>query len=185
MEILVERACGLDVHQATVVACVFAGEAGRKPIKEIRTFGTCLRDLEELRDRLTDREVTHVAMESTGVYWKPVYTVLEGSFDLVVGNAHHIKNVPGRKTDAKDSGCSRSQGTERVRPVDGHRARRGAHEVRLLRPAAQALAADEIRRAFPQRAANTTSQIPSPRRLTSRTCRVSVSRPCSRPRPAC
>ena len=103
MEILVERACGLDVHQATVVACVLAGEAGRKPTKEVRTFGTCLRDLEELRDWLTDRGVTHVGMGSTGVYWKPVYTVLEGSFELVVGNAHHIKNVPGRKTDAKDS----------------------------------------------------------------------------------
>jgi transposase len=103
MDILVERACGLDVHQATVVACVLIGEPGSRPKKEIRTFGTCLRDLEELRDWLTDQAVTHVAMESTGVYWKPVYTVLEGSFELVVGNAHHIKNVPGRKTDAKDS----------------------------------------------------------------------------------
>jgi transposase len=103
MEILVERACGLDVHQATVVACVLTGEPGSRPKKEIRTFGTCLRDLEELRDWLTDQAVTHVAMESTGVYWKPVYTVLEGSFELVVGNAFHIKNVPGRKTDAKDS----------------------------------------------------------------------------------
>lgn len=103
MEILVERACGLDVHQATVVACVLTGAPGSRPKKEIRTFGTCLRDLEELRDWLTDQAVTHVAMESTGVYWKPVYTVLEGSFELVVGNAFHIKNVPGRKTDAKDS----------------------------------------------------------------------------------
>ena len=103
MDILVERACGLDVHQATVVACVLIGEPGSRPKKEIRTFGTCLRDLEELRDWLTDQAVTHVAMESTGVYWRPVYTVLEGSFELVVGNAHHIKNVPGRKTDAKDS----------------------------------------------------------------------------------
>jgi transposase len=69
----------------------------------VKTFGTCLRDLEELRAWLTERRITHVAMESTGVYWKPVYAVLEGSFELVVGNAHHIKNVPGRKTDVKDS----------------------------------------------------------------------------------
>lgn len=103
MEILVERTCGLDVHQETVVACVLVGKAGRKPTKEVRTFGTCVRDLEELRDWLTEFGVTHVAMESTGVYWKPVYTVLEGSFELVVGNARHIKNVPGRKTDVKDS----------------------------------------------------------------------------------
>ena len=103
METLVERACGLDVHQETVVACVLVGEAGRRPTKEVRTFGTCLRDLEELRAWLHERGVTHVAMESTGVYWKPVYAVLEGSFDLTVGNAFHIKNVPGRKTDVKDS----------------------------------------------------------------------------------
>lgn len=103
MEALVERACGLDVHQATVVACALVGEAGRKPTREVKTFGTCLRDLEELRQWLTERGITHVAMESTGVYWKPVYAVLEGAFELVVGNAHHIKNVPGRKTDVKDS----------------------------------------------------------------------------------
>jgi transposase len=103
MEIVVERACGLDVHQATVVACALVGEAGRKQTREVKTFGTCVRDLEELRAWLVERRITHVAMESTGVYWKPVYAILEGSFELVVGNAHHIQNVPGRKTDVKDS----------------------------------------------------------------------------------
>ena len=103
MEAMVERVCGLDVHQATVVACALIGEAGRKPTREVKTFGTCLRDLEGLREWLVERGITHVAMESTGVYWKPVYAVLEGAFELVVGNAHHIKNVPGRKTDVKDS----------------------------------------------------------------------------------
>src|SRR5580693_8493446 len=82
----------------------FASPAsGRKPVKEIKTFGTTLSDLEELRGWLHARGVTQVGMESTGVYWKPVYAVLEGSFELIVGNAHHIKNVPGRKTDVKDA----------------------------------------------------------------------------------
>lgn len=102
MEAIVERCAGLDVHQATVVACLNIGTAGAKPSKEIRTFGTTLPDLEELRDWLRANGCTLVAMESTGVYWKPVYAVLEDHFELVVGNAQHIKNVPGRKTDVKD-----------------------------------------------------------------------------------
>jgi transposase len=102
MEAIVERCAGLDVHQATVVACLNTGAAGAKPSKQIRTFGTTLPELEELRDWLTTSGCTLVAMESTGVYWKPVYAVLEGHFELVVGNAQHIKNVPGRKTDVKD-----------------------------------------------------------------------------------
>jgi transposase len=103
MEAIVERCAGLDVHQASVVACVLLGEPGRKPRKEIRTFGTMTRDLEALRDWLEALGVTHVGMESTGVYWKPVHTILEGHFTLIVGNAHHIKAVPGRKTDVKDA----------------------------------------------------------------------------------
>jgi transposase len=103
METLIERCCGLDVHQATVVACVLVGAPGVKARKEIRTFRTFTQDLLAMRDWLHDQGCTHVAMESTGVYWKPVYAVLEGDFELVVGNAHHIKNVPGRKTDVKDS----------------------------------------------------------------------------------
>ena len=103
MEAIVERCAGLDVHQASVVACVLLGEPGRKPRKEIRTFATLTRDLEALRDWLKELGVTHVGMESTGVYWKPVHAILEGYFVLIVGNAHHIKAVPGRKTDVKDA----------------------------------------------------------------------------------
>ena len=103
MEAIVERCCGLDVHQASVVACVLVGRAGPKPRKEVRTFGTTTRELLELRDWLASEGCTHVGMESTGVYWMPVYAVLEDQFELVVGNARQIRNVPGRKTDVKDS----------------------------------------------------------------------------------
>lgn len=103
MEAIVEHCCGLDVHQATVVACRLVGPADRRPKKEVRTFGTFTRDLLALREWLREAGCTHVAMESTGVYWKPVYAVLEGDFELVVGNAHHVRNVPGRKTDVKDA----------------------------------------------------------------------------------
>jgi transposase len=103
MEDLIECCAGLDVHQASVVCCVLIGVLGRRPQKLLRSFGTTTRELEALRAWLLEHEVTHVGMESTGVYWKPVYAVLEGHFDLTVGNAHHIKNVPGRKTDVKDA----------------------------------------------------------------------------------
>lgn len=103
MEPIVERSCGLDVHQATVVACLLVGSANQRPRKEIRSFGTKTRELMELRDWLRENGCTHVAMEATGIYWKPVHAVLEDDFEVVVGNAHHIKNVPGRKTDVKDS----------------------------------------------------------------------------------
>jgi transposase len=102
MEAIVERCCGLDVHQAVVFACVAIGPADRKPQTEVRRFGTTTRELASLREWLAAERITHVAMESTGVYWIPVYTALEGHFELVVGNAHHIKNVPGRKTDVRD-----------------------------------------------------------------------------------
>jgi transposase len=104
VEAIVERVAGLDVHQKTVVACALIGDAGHRPKKEVRTFGTMLSDLVELREWLVEHGVTHVGMESTGVYWKPVYAVLEeATLELIVGNAHHIKNVPGRKTDVKDA----------------------------------------------------------------------------------
>jgi transposase len=103
MEATVERCAGLDIHQASVVACVLVGPPGCKPRKEVRTFGTSTRELEALRAWLEGLGVTHVGMESTGVYWKPVHAVLEGRFELIVGNAHHIKAVPGRKTDVKDA----------------------------------------------------------------------------------
>ena len=103
MEVMVERCCGLDVHQETVVACVLVGAPGLRPKKEVRTFRTMTRELEALRDWLKAAGVTHVGMESTGIYWRPVYAVLEGHFQLVVGNARHVRNVPGRKTDVKDA----------------------------------------------------------------------------------
>jgi transposase len=103
MEAIVERCSGLDVHERTVVACLLVGRSDQKPQKEVRTFPTFTRDLVRLRDWLSSQGCTHVAMESTGIYWKPIYAILEGSFELIVGNATHIKNVPGRKTDVKDS----------------------------------------------------------------------------------
>ena len=103
MEVIIERCCGLDVHQETVVACVLIGAPGERPRKEIRTFRTMTRDLEALRDWLQELGVTQVGMESTGVYWRPVYAVLERHFELIIGNARHIRNVPGRKTDVKNA----------------------------------------------------------------------------------
>ena len=103
MEVVLERCAGLDVHQASVVCCVLIDAPGRKTQKILRSFGTTTSELEALQAWLAEHGVTHVGMESTGVYWEPVYAVLEGHFDLIVGNAYHIKNVPGRKTDVKDA----------------------------------------------------------------------------------
>jgi len=103
MDVVVERCCGLDVHQETVVACLMVGEFGKRAKKEVREFRTFTADLEALRDWLVASGCQQVAMESTGVYWMPVYAVLEGSVEIVVGNAAHLKNVPGRKTDVKDA----------------------------------------------------------------------------------
>ena len=96
---MIERGCGLDVHQKTVVATI----QGTDIETETRTFGTFTGELHMLTSWLQNHGVTHVAMESTGVYWKPVYYVLEPFFDLLLVNARHIKNVPGHKTDKKDS----------------------------------------------------------------------------------
>jgi transposase len=103
MDVQTKHAYGLDVHQATVVACLLSVLDSGKVKKEIRSFGTTTRELLRLRDWLLGQGCTRVAMESTGVYWKPVYTILEGSLDLTVANAQQIKNVPGRKTDVKDA----------------------------------------------------------------------------------
>lgn len=103
MEVVAERGCGLDVHEAQVTACLLVGKFGQRPKKEVKQFGTATNQLEALRDWLRAESVTHVGMESTGIYWEPVYAILEGHFELIVGNAQHIKNVPGRKTDIKDS----------------------------------------------------------------------------------
>jgi transposase len=103
MQFVVERVCGLDVHQATVVACLLIVAKDRTIKKQVRTFGTTTRELIELREWLQTEGCSQVGMESTGVYWKPVYTILEGAFELIVANAERIKKVPGRKTDVKDA----------------------------------------------------------------------------------
>ena len=103
MQTMMERGCGLDVHQATVVACLLIVLQNGKVQKQVRTFGTTTRELLALREWLLSEGCTHVAMESTGVYWKPVYAILEGTLEIVVANAQHVKKVPGRKTDVKDA----------------------------------------------------------------------------------
>ncbi len=103
MQVVYERCCGLDVHKTKVVACLITPGKGGKPQKEIRTFGTTTGELNLLSDWLSAAGCTHVAMESTGVYWKPVYYILEGNFELLVVNARDIKQVPGRKTDVSDA----------------------------------------------------------------------------------
>jgi transposase len=103
MEVLHPRCCGLDVHKDTVVACVRLGIDG-KTVKEVRTFSTTTADLMALSQWLDENKCTHIAMESTGVYWKPVWHILaDGEFELVLANAAHIKGVPGRKSDVKDA----------------------------------------------------------------------------------
>lgn len=102
MELLYRRCAGLDVHKDTVVACArVVGEGGTT--EEVETFGTTTKALLELSAWLSERECTHVAMESTGVYWKPVWHVLENDFELVLANAAHVRNVPGRKSDVSDA----------------------------------------------------------------------------------
>ena len=103
MELLHRRCCGLDVHKETVVACLRLVADGKVPT-EVRTFQTTTADLLRLSEWLAANECTHVAMEATGVYWKPVWHILDdGDFVLVLANAAHVKNVPGRKTDVNDA----------------------------------------------------------------------------------
>ncbi len=102
MEVIYPRCAGLDVHKQTVVACVRIASVG--PLsQEVRTFETTTSGLLKLCDWLDSMGVQHVAMEATGVYWKPVWHLLEGHFELVLANAAHVKNVPGRKTDVNDA----------------------------------------------------------------------------------
>ena len=102
MDVVVLVGAGLDVHKKRIVACCVDGRSNPPTVKT-RTFGTFLDELERMRSWLLERGCTHVAMESTGVYWMPVYRVLEGSLEIVLGNARHMANVPGRKTDMKDA----------------------------------------------------------------------------------
>ncbi|MFG6433917.1 IS110 family transposase, partial [Roseateles sp. LYH14W] len=102
MDVIYPRCAGLDVHKQTVVACVRVAGATAL-VQEVRTFGTTTTDLLALADWLESFGVQQVAMEATGVYWKPVWHILEESFELILANAAHVKNVPGRKTDVNDS----------------------------------------------------------------------------------
>lgn len=104
MDVIHERCAGLDVHKRMVVAAVILSVEGAEPYRETRSWGTMTEDLVAMAEWLSGLGVTHVAMESTGVYWKPVYNVLEdGDFELLLVNAQHLKAVPGRKTDVKDA----------------------------------------------------------------------------------
>lgn len=99
MDMIVERGCGLDVHKESLTACIDG--VGIK--KEIRTYRTFTNELLKLKEWLKGNGVSHVAMESTGVYWKPVFNILEEDFEVILVNARHVKYVPGRKTDVCDS----------------------------------------------------------------------------------
>jgi transposase len=115
MEVLHPHCAGLDVHKDTVVACVrhmVGGTVGR----EVRTFKTTTKDLMALSEWLSAEGCTHIAMEATGIYWKPVWHILgDGEFELVLANAAHVKNVPGRKTDVNDATWLADPGLRRGR----------------------------------------------------------------------
>ena len=98
-EQVIDRGCGIDVHKKVIVATV----KGIGIKETTRTYSGFTESIEELRDWLKSEKITHVAMESTGVYWKPIFNILESNFEIILVNARHIKNVPGRKTDKKDS----------------------------------------------------------------------------------
>jgi transposase len=106
MDVVFTRCAGLDVHKKSITACrMIPDPTGHEAegIMELKTFGTMTRDLLVLADWLTEASITHVAMESTGEYWKPVYNLLEDTFTVFLVNAAHVKNVPGRKTDKADA----------------------------------------------------------------------------------
>ena len=103
MEVTHTHCAGLDVHQKIVVACILIQTAPRKLERTVRSFGTTTSELLALNDWLATQGITQIAMESTGEYWKPIYNILEFNFEVMVVNAQHLKNVPGRKTDVKDA----------------------------------------------------------------------------------
>jgi len=103
MDVVYERCCGLDIHKQLVVACLVVPGTNEQPVKAVRSFGTMTADLLELADWLSGAGCTHVAMESTGVYWKPIYNLLEAQFTLLLVNPKHFRAVPGRKTDVRDA----------------------------------------------------------------------------------
>ena len=101
MEVVHSRCCGLDVHKKSISACVMIREHGKVEKLE-RRFGTFTQELEDLAAWLAEHQVTHVVMEATGVYWKPVWNVLEGCFDLMLVNPQHVKALTGKKCDRRD-----------------------------------------------------------------------------------
>lgn len=103
MQIVYERCAGLDVHKKSVMACLIIPAANGERRKERQTFSTMTADLVRLREWLTEQQCSQVAMESTGVFWRPIFNILEGHVEVMVVNAQHIKAVPGRKTDIKDA----------------------------------------------------------------------------------
>ncbi len=107
MEDILTCTMGLDVHRDVIVACLIKGELNQKPEVEIRNFSTLRPDMENLKKWVLEQECKNVAMESTGIYWQPIYEILEDCFDeeinILVVNARHMKNVPGKKTDIRDS----------------------------------------------------------------------------------
>jgi transposase len=102
MEAIIERCCGIDVHKKTITVYLMVGAKGEKPRSTIKTFSTMTRDLLACKQWLSSEGCTHAVLESTGVYWKPIFNVMEDGMEVVLANARHVKNVPGRKTDVKD-----------------------------------------------------------------------------------
>jgi len=103
LDVLLTHCAGMDIHQKEIVVCSLTSMEDGSLQKEINTFSTLTKSLYELLDWLEKRQITHIAMESTGIYWKPVFNILEGYFDITIANAQRIKNVPGRKTDVSDA----------------------------------------------------------------------------------
>jgi transposase len=102
MQVVYPRCAGLDVHKKDVYACALVVDENGQKRQQIRKFSTVTVELLKLADWLQSHAVTHVAMEATGVYWRPIWAILEGQFELLLVNPHHVKALPGRKTDAKD-----------------------------------------------------------------------------------
>ena len=114
MEVVHERCCGLDIYKKLIFACSIVPGSDGQPQKQVRSFGSMSDDLEKLSNWLKEQSVTHVAMESTGSFWKPIFNVLEERFELLLINAQHLKAVPGRKTDVKDAEWVRREGLKEV-----------------------------------------------------------------------
>lgn len=102
MEAILERCCGIDVHKKTITVCLMTGKPQEKPKTTIRTFNTMTKDLLTCKEWLVSEGCTYAVVESTGVYWKPIFNILEDRMEVILANARHVKNVPGRKTDIKD-----------------------------------------------------------------------------------